>query len=216
MDRELLLSGAGQPGGREPAPGGLALVQAFVNTVDAEHGPDLLDDAGDLAEWLARRDLPARVAPRDLAAAREVREALRTLLAAHVPGAELRVVRAGRGEFVARRAEGERAAAVLDAAAERAVLLPRFGPGRLEPRATGVDAALGAVLAAAFAAMADGTWRRLKACPGERCGWAFYDRSPSASAAWCSMQVCGGRAKARAYYARRSATSSPSRIDPSR
>ena len=93
--------------------------------------------------------------------------------------------------------------AVLDAAADRAGLLPRFARGRLESRAAGVDAALGAVLAAAFAAMADGTWRRLKACPGERCGWAFYDRSVNGSAAWCSMRVCGGRAKARAYYARK-------------
>jgi len=213
MDRELLLSGAAQPGGRAPAPGGLALVQAFVNTVDAERGADLLDDARDLAAWLRRRDLALlrEPSPADLAAAREVREALRELLAAHVPATELRVVRAERTQDVSRRAAG-----VLDAAAERAGLLPRFAAGRLEPRAGGVDGALGAVLAAAFAAMGDGTWRRLKACPGERCGWAFYDRSPNASATWCSMQVCGGRAKARAYYARRSATSSPSRIDPSR
>jgi predicted RNA-binding Zn ribbon-like protein len=105
---------------------------------------------------------------------------------------------------------------VLDAAAARADLHPSFATARLESRARGLDGAVGAVLAAAFAGMADGTWRRLKACPAHRCGWAFYDRSPSASATWCSMQVCGGRAKARAYYARRSATSSPSRIEPSR
>jgi hypothetical protein len=42
--RELLVSAGAQPGGRAPAPGGLALVQAFVNTVDLEHGPDLLDE----------------------------------------------------------------------------------------------------------------------------------------------------------------------------
>jgi predicted RNA-binding Zn ribbon-like protein len=105
--------------------------------------------------------------------------------------------------------------AVLDAAgAGWAASALRLRPPRTARQ--GVDAALGTVLAAAFAAMADGTWRRLKACPGERCGWAFYDRSPSASATWCSMRVCGGRAKARAYYARRSATSRPRRIDPSR
>ena len=61
------------------------------------------------------------------------------------------------------------------------------------------------VAAAAFAAMLDGSWRRLKACPREVCGWAFYDRSSNASATWCSMQVCGGRAKAGAYYRRRRA-----------
>ena len=39
----------------------------------------------------------------------------------------------------------------------------------------------------------------------EPCGWAFYDRSSNASAIWCSMAVCGGRAKAIAYYRRRRA-----------
>jgi predicted RNA-binding Zn ribbon-like protein len=38
-----------------------------------------------------------------------------------------------------------------------------------------------------------------KACPGRHCGWAFYDRSLSRTSTWCSMRVCGGREKARAY-----------------
>jgi predicted RNA-binding Zn ribbon-like protein len=38
--------------------------------------------------------------------------------------------------------------------------------------------------------------------PGDDCGWAFYDRSVNASATWCSMRVCGQRAKARSYYRR--------------
>jgi predicted RNA-binding Zn ribbon-like protein len=75
----------------------------------------------------------------------------------------------------------------------------------LVPRAAGVDAAIGRVLAAAFASMLDGSWPRLKACPRELCGWAFYDRSSNASATWCSMRVCGGREKAGAYYRRRRA-----------
>jgi len=45
----------------------------------------------------------------------------------------------------------------------------------------------------------------MKACPRDVCGWAFYDRSSNASATWCSMSVCGGRAKAGAYYRRRRA-----------
>jgi predicted RNA-binding Zn ribbon-like protein len=44
----------------------------------------------------------------------------------------------------------------------------------------------------------------LKACPGRHCGWAFYDHSRNQSARWCSMQICGDREKARAYYRRRS------------
>ena len=54
MEREALLSGLVHPGDREPAPGSLAVVQAFVNTVDREHGPDLLDEPAGLEEWLDR------------------------------------------------------------------------------------------------------------------------------------------------------------------
>jgi predicted RNA-binding Zn ribbon-like protein len=188
VEREALLSGLVHPGDREPAPGELRLVQAFVNSVDAEHGPDLFDGAAGLAEWLERHGLAADVGPDDPAAAREVREALRALLHAN-NGAP----------------SDPAAEAVLDRAARRSRLEPAFGAGALVPRADGVDGAIGRVLAAAFAAMLDGSWRRLKACPREVCGWAFYDRSSNASATWCSMRVCGGRVKAGAYYRRRRA-----------
>jgi predicted RNA-binding Zn ribbon-like protein len=193
VQREALLSGLEQPGDRDPAPGGLALVQALVNTVDREHGPDLLDEAGGLREWLDRRALlepGAWVSPQQLAAARELREALRALLLAN-NGAP----------------DDQDARAVLGAAAERAELKLEFaadGP-ELVPARGGVEGALGRVTAAAFAAMLDGSWPRLKACPRDVCHWAFYDRSSNASATWCSMAVCGGREKAGAYYRRRRA-----------
>ena len=57
------------------------------------------------------------------------------------------------------------------------------------------------VVAAAFGAMLDGSWARLKAC--RNCHWSFYDYSPNRSAAWCSMQLCGNRAKTRAYRRRK-------------
>lgn len=188
MDREALLSGVVHPGGREPAPQPLRIVQAFVNTVDREHGPDLLAEPAGLEEWLGRHALPALVQAGDEERARAAREALRSLLWAN-------------------NGEPYDAAAthVLTGAARRAGLEPTFAPGTaaLVARTGGVDGAIGQVLAIAFAAMLDGGWRRLKACPGHRCGWAFYDRSTNASATWCSMQVCGGRAKAGAYYRRR-------------
>ena len=188
MEREALLSGLVHPGGREPAPEPLRLVQAFVNTVDREHGPDLLADAAGLEEWLGRHDLAVPVRGGEEDAARSAREALRSLLWAN------------NGEPY-----DAAAADVLAGAARRAGLEPTFAPGdaALVPRAGGVDGGIGRILAVAFAAMLDGGWRRLKACPGHRCGWAFYDRSTNASATWCSMQVCGGRAKAGAYYRRR-------------
>ena len=61
--------------------------------------------------------------------------------------------------------------------------------------------ALDGVLACALGAMLDGTWVRLKAC--RNCHWSFYDYSPNRSATWCSMQLCGNRAKTRAYRKRR-------------
>jgi hypothetical protein len=48
VDREALLGGLVQPGDRPPAPGALRRVRAFVNTVDREHGPDLLDEPAGL------------------------------------------------------------------------------------------------------------------------------------------------------------------------
>jgi predicted RNA-binding Zn ribbon-like protein len=165
----------------------------LVNTVDREHGPDLLDEVAGLSDWLdARGLLEPGVRPdvADLRAARDVREALRSLMRANNGAPEDPVARA-----------------VLEAAAARAELRPTFpseGP-ELVPGRGGVDGALGRVVAATFAAILDGSWSRLKACPREVCGWAFYDRSSNASATWCSMAVCGGRVKAGAYYRRRRA-----------
>ena len=190
MEREALLSHLVHPGDRAPAPGALELVQAFVNTVDREHGPDLLDDDAGLEDWLERRMLPADLAPGDRERARAVREALRAVLLAN------------NGE-----PRDPTAQDALERAARRARLEPAFPPdgATLVPRADGVDAALGRILATAFTAMLDGSWARLKACPRDVCGWAFYDRSTNASATWCSMRVCGGRVKAGAYYRRRRA-----------
>jgi predicted RNA-binding Zn ribbon-like protein len=50
--------------------------------------------------------------------------------------------------------------------------------------------------------MRDGTWDRMKACRADDCEWAFYDSSRNRSGTWCSMEVCGNRAKARAFRAR--------------
>jgi predicted RNA-binding Zn ribbon-like protein len=44
---------------------------------------------------------------------------------------------------------------------------------------------------------------RLKRCNGRDCGWLFLDTSKNGKRRWCEMEVCGSRAKARAYYARK-------------
>jgi predicted RNA-binding Zn ribbon-like protein len=67
------------------------------------------------------------------------------------------------------------------------------------PCGDGVDGALGRLFAAIARAQTDGTWERLKVCPASTCLWAFYDGSRNHSRTWCSMSVCGNRAKARTY-----------------
>lgn len=58
------------------------------------------------------------------------------------------------------------------------------------------------VAAAVAEALTAGTWQRLKACEAPDCHWAYYDRSPAGRGRWCSMQVCGARAKMRRYRAK--------------
>jgi predicted RNA-binding Zn ribbon-like protein len=42
---------------------------------------------------------------------------------------------------------------------------------------------------------------RAKLCEARECGWIFYDSSRSRRRRWCSMAICGNRAKARRHYA---------------
>jgi predicted RNA-binding Zn ribbon-like protein len=47
--------------------------------------------------------------------------------------------------------------------------------------------------------------RRLKQCPGDHCGWLFFDETRSRTRRWCEMRVCGSRAKIRRFRRRRGA-----------
>ena len=180
-------------GERAPAPGRLALVQRFVNTVDFEHGREMLSDPARLGAVLAELGLLSageHPTDADLDRARTVREALRSLALANNGGVD----------------GGGGAARVLEEAAASARLGIAFdGRGaRLEPVAPGVTGALGALVGIVYTAMADGTWPRLKACQRDVCHWLFYDRSRNRSAVWCRMAVCGNRTKTKAYRARKS------------
>ena len=184
----------------EPAPGELELVRLFVNTYDAEEDEEQLSSPNALAKWLRANGLDpgGSVTRADLESAIDVREALRSVLMSN------------NGE-PADAAAAER----LDKAAEAADLRVRFEPegaSATRPGKRGVAGALGSILAAVHAAMAEGTWERLKACPADDCKWAFYDRSRNRSRRWCDMEVCGNRAKVRHFrnqQGRVRATSSP-------
>ncbi|MEU6542578.1 CGNR zinc finger domain-containing protein [Streptomyces sp. NPDC046859] len=163
---------------RSPAPGALELVQALVNTVDLESGADALDTAEGRARFgLGEPDLPA---------ARELRESLRVTLLAHAGHPPHRTV-TPLGDLLA--------AAPLVVAVE-----PADGSAALTP--AGTAPLLSRVAAAVAQGLVDGTWMRLKACEAADCHWAYYDRSPAGRGRWCSMQVCGARAKMRRYRAR--------------
>ncbi|MFD4722641.1 CGNR zinc finger domain-containing protein [Streptomyces sp. NPDC058423] len=165
---------------RAPAPGGLALIESLVNTLSVDTAADRLDtEAGRAAFGLTEAEVPA---------ARELREALRAACLAH----------AGHSSPGRRAADLDR---ILTGAPLR-VSVDDTGAVTLRPTADPASL-LSRVAAAIAEAMAEGTWLRLKACEAEDCLWAYYDRSPAGRSRWCSMAVCGSRAKMRAYRARR-------------
>ncbi len=86
------------------------------------------------------------------------------------------------------------------------IAFSEHGTPALAPARGGADAFVGALLATVYDATRDGTFARLKACPADRCQYVFYDASRNATATWCSMSICGNRAKVRAYQQRRRAS----------
>ncbi len=180
--------------GSEAAPGQLERVREFVNTRDVDEGTDQLESPEALREWLQERGLlpaDARIGEPELERAIELRETFRELLLANngadlAPGAIDRLNRAVSDASLSLR---------FDRDASPALVAGGSGPG----------AVLAPLVAIAYEAMVDGTWPRLKACPADDCHWAFYDHSRNRSGTWCSMRVCGNRAKVRAYRERRGA-----------
>ncbi len=137
---------------------------------------DLEHEVDWLPEWLDERGLAS-----ELPRARALRGALRELA-------------------IANNGDPPAAAAldVVNRAATR--LAPRVDSG-VRVTIAGAGDALDELVACSLGAMLDGSWTRLKAC--RNCHWSFYDYSPNRSAAWCSMQLCGNRAKTRAYRRRK-------------
>jgi predicted RNA-binding Zn ribbon-like protein len=237
-----MISAASGLSGSDPlvgqAPGDLARLQAFVNTLDLEQGTDelatpaaldawvrqagltgLLDGplAGPLAAQRAENPGPAdepeptqpqlsgRAGPAELALAVALREALRAVLRSHVTHRTDRATRAASPQDPA----GPASAKLAEIAAGLGARMTADADGavRVLPGDSGVRAALERLLLIAAEAATLGTWKRLKVCSADDCQWAFYDRSPTRSGCWCSMQVCGSRAKSRAYRTRQSRTS---------
>jgi predicted RNA-binding Zn ribbon-like protein len=173
---------------RQTADGDIGLIQAFVNTVDLQDGPEELADPNTLKEWLVAKGLLAGTEPvgaTDLNHAVALREAIRAVIGANSGSRPYPVD-----------------IATLNGAAAASGLRMRFGADgrpRLEPEASGVVGAMGRIVAAMYAAMDDEDWTRLKVCSSQTCRWAYYDRSKNHSSRWCTMASCGNREKARRF-----------------
>lgn len=185
---------SGEPG---DAPGTLRLVEEFANTLDVESGGDELRTAAGAARWLAARpELTRPGAPAGPAVTDEGFAMLRQLRAA------LREVLRANHDRTADRGAYAELNAIAAGIPLQFILDPETGARLDSGRDDAVTFAVGRLLAAVYDAIAAESWARLKICPADSCQWVFYDRSRNRSGTWCSMRVCGNRAKVRRYQER--------------
>lgn len=183
MDRETYLDRLGddlEPGGREPAPPPLRVVQKFVNTHNHELEPerDRLGTPAKATRWLADNGLlesGETLTGNDARRLRRARETFRELAGPpspeSSPGHDL-----------------------------EAALRLRVGEDsrlRIDPSGVGAERVIGRLAVIVHEAMIDGSWQRMKLC--RECEWLFFDHSRNRSGGWCSMAICGNRVKNRAY-----------------
>ena len=181
------------------------LVIDLLNTVASRDGRphELLVDPEDLTDWAETVGVPYASeiglrSPQAVADLREFREVLRGGLRAwgeDMPVAPALIVRLNRElardprHVRLRLAEGQVATDLVstgdpldrmyaDLAASLAMMLARDDPARY------------------------------RACANESCRFVFYDDSKPGTRRWCSMELCGGRAKAKAFRLRHGVTRS--------
>ncbi|TCO60711.1 CGNR zinc finger domain-containing protein [Actinocrispum wychmicini] len=177
-------------------PDWLEPVLGFVNTVDVETGADdLAAGPSALGAWLAERDLfPAgtKVSHADHRLALDLRSGLRFLALRNNSGSEDPAALAHLTTTLGR----------LPLVASVTAWGPVLRPYRLAP----TRAALGTIAAGYAQAVGTGDWSRIRRCPADDCAWVFWDSSAKGARRWCTMRVCGNRAKVRAYAQRNQAT----------
>jgi CGNR zinc finger/Putative stress-induced transcription regulator len=160
-------------------------IVAFLNTLDVDEGTDALASAQGWADWLRQQGLedPVRDSGQGESAERELELArrLRSDLRARAEG----------GPCAEVRSVGIQVALTADGAVELSASSP-----------------VGLLAAAAAKVAIERRLDRVKICPADDCRWAFYDTSRNRSRQWCSMEVCGNRAKARAHRERATSSSS--------
>jgi hypothetical protein len=147
------------------------LIVRFLNTLDVEEGTDAMASLDSWESWLSGQGLEGCFGPQDLDALERGR-GLRGDLRALASGE-----RHGQGRLV-----------------DIQVALTADGTVELS-----APTAVGFLAAAAAKVALETRLDRVKICPADDCRWAFYDTSRNRSRQWCSMEVCGNRAKARTH-----------------
>lgn len=182
---------ASQRYGCAAAPGGLGLVQDFLNTraIDG-YGPDLLADPALAAQWAATavhawsdartvEVQPPELLDADLVKLRGLRTTIEQLVAGEPPS--------GRGP----------------GGVTTSFALSESDEVRLDPSGSGWRWLASALWGEILLSQQAGTWRRIKRCHNHRCGSAFYDRSKNNSGVWHDVKTCGNAVNLRASRARR-------------
>lgn len=148
---------------------------------------ELLAEPDDLSRWFATAGLtdhPPTVSSRELAFAKELRAGLRPVLLT---------------------SDGPRMAAIAEdwlgrtpghLCVEERTLTPRFEPEQQTSCCLLVTAVLDAL------DIVRESPGRVRECAGPTCPVVYLDTSRNHSRRWCSMEVCGARAKASTYYRR--------------
>lgn len=168
---------------RDRTPPWVEPLLALANTLDLETGLDTIDSLDGYRVWSG----DAGAGRRSHARAVELRSFLRDALERHHDGGD-----DDGGD------DDEQLRGIESLAADLPLRWTLTG----DPHVTAdgaADRVLGDVVWAVAMARRDGIWHRLRLCPASDCGEAFYDGSRSGTRRWCSMEVCGNRAKVQAF-----------------
>lgn len=193
---------------------GGALAPDFVNTLDWRRGDTIecLTDARAIIDWAVQADIVSQ------AAAKRLRNAMaRDKAAAARYHAEALDLRELLFSMFRRRAKGDLPGAqqlrVLNDWTQQAWSHRRIARsgGKLvwswdKTAATPQTILWQVVESATTILLSDELSNRLRLCDGPGCAWVFLDFSRQQNRRWCSMTVCGNRAKARRHYARQHGT----------
>ena len=199
-----------------PAPLGGHPAADFVNTLagwDEPEQGDFLRTYDHVAVWAAAwglidddvcADLRKRAADHRAAAgaaleaARQLRTSIYRVLTEREPGSDLDAV-----ADAARRAY------------EASELDLRTGPARWRlPATAGLRVPLHAIARSATELITSPDATAVHRCPGDGCGWLFIDRTGRRR--WCTMAMCGNRAKARRFAERQRERVATRRTAPGR